>query len=275
MPLRRPIALGSTATAVTLALVGPFTAAADSGHTRSRACAVTEASCPSTAGAGTRAHRMPQAAAHRPAAREPACDAERDGGAFPIDTRIDRGPTTYHPGDGYRTWSIELTNTTDVSCANIHPILVLVDEGRQLKPRQIRLDFSDGTRRRPVPFEKTDRDEYIGVFDDGFPGFSVGPGKTVTVEVRLGFTPDTRPGQVVGNAAVVQRHGDDGDWVGASNDYPFAIDADGGASPSLTDELAKTGPDSSLLGLGATAGAFLLGGGALVAGSRRLRVDRR
>ncbi|RFC74119.1 hypothetical protein [Streptomyces sp. AcE210] len=304
--------------------------------------------------------------------REPTCAAPHPAD-FPISTRIHGGPTTYHPGGGFRTWSLDLTNKTDAECADIHPVLVLIDKQRTLVARQIQLEFSDGRRHHPVRFERTDRDENIGVFDDGFPGFRVGPGETVTVRARLTFTSDTRPNSVVANAAVVQRRDDDGDWVGESGDYRFTLTDEkkdrggeqsgrlpgeasgrppgerrdepgarddgllepgrdsGTASGRPTDgpgpttaapdptatrtaapdptptagtdtgtdagtgtegdhsdhgdlplapgelapgELARTGP-RSLRGLGLTSGALLVGGAALVAGSRRLRADRR
>lgn len=166
--------------------------------------------------------------------REPTCSAEHPAD-FPIGTRIHGGPTTYHPGGGFRTWSLDLTNKTDAECAYIHPVLVLIDKQRTLVTRQIQLEFSDGGRQHPVRFERTDRDENIGVFDDGFPGFRVGPGKTVTVRARLAFTSDTRPNSVVANAAVVQRRDDDGDWVGESGDYRFTLtdeEKDEGGEPS-------------------------------------------
>ncbi|MFD8771944.1 hypothetical protein, partial [Streptomyces sp. NPDC059916] len=166
--------------------------------------------------------------------REPTCVAEHPAD-FPIGTRIHGGPATYHPGGGFRTWSLDLTNKTDAECADIHPVLVLIDKKRTLETRQIQLEFSDGKRQHPVRFERTDRDENIGVFDDGFPGFRVGPGKTVTVRARLTFTSDARPNSVVANAAVVQRRDDDGDWVGESGDYRFTLtdeEKDGGGEQS-------------------------------------------
>ncbi|WP_420033838.1 hypothetical protein ACN2WE_15710 [Streptomyces sp. cg28] len=261
MRLRRPIALGITATAAALALTGPPPATAHSGGPAVRPVS-------------------------RDLSRDLSCDAAADGNRFPVDARIHPGPDTYHPGDERSHWSIGLTNTTRTSCSAIHPVLVLVDRGRRLKARQIRMEFHDGTRWRPVTFEHTDQDENIGVLDDGFPGFPVGAGKTVTVEVRLAFTAGTRPGRVVADAAVVQRRGDDGDWVGESGSYPFTIadtgsagDSDSpspvdGTDPSLPDQLAETGRNASLAGLGATACALLVVGGALVLGSRRLRVPR-
>lgn len=303
---------------------------------------------------------------------EPTCVTQYPAD-FPISTRIRGGPTTYHPGGGFRTWSLDLTNKTDAECARIHPVLVLIDKKRTLAARQIQLEFSDGKRHHPVHFERTEWDENVGVFDDGFPGFRVGPGKTVTVRARLTFTSDAEPNSVVANAAVVQRRDDDGDWVGESGDYRFTLtddeegersgrrpgeqrdepdagddgvlepgrdsgtasarptdgtgpthgpthgpttgpthgptrgpgtgptagsdpgagtstdadtdaDADTGADagigadpgdlPLTPDELARTGP-RSLRGLGLASGALLIGGAALVAGSRRLRTDRR
>ncbi|MFG3368925.1 hypothetical protein ACGF0K_28655 [Streptomyces sp. NPDC048156] len=174
------------------------------------------------------------------APREPTC-AARHPAVFPISTRIHGGPATYHPGGGSRTWSLDLTNETDAECADIHPVLVLIDEKRTLATRQIQLDFSDGKRRHPVRFERTDRGENIGVFDDGFPGFRVGPGRTLTVQARLTFTSDARPNSVVANAAVVQRRDDDGDWVGESGDYRFTLTngKDKGKSKSKEKEKGK------------------------------------
>ncbi|NUO46769.1 MAG: hypothetical protein HOV82_32635, partial [Streptomyces sp.] len=78
-------------------------------------------------------------------------------------------------------------------------------------------------------------DELVGAF--GGAGLTVGPGRTVTVKVRLALTSDAVPNQVTVNAAVVQRHNDDGDWVGQSNDYRFAVADD-------TDTGTDTGGDT-------------------------------
>src|SRR5690606_18098223 len=56
-------------------------------------------------------------------------------------------------------------------------------------------------------------------------GFTVGPGRTLTVKVRLQFTSAAVATEVVANAAVVQRRRDDGDWVGQSNDYRPRVEA--------------------------------------------------
>lgn len=191
-----------------------------------------------------------------------------------MDTRIHGGPAEYRPGAGAQLWYVDLTNTTAHTCRNIHPVVVLVDRDRTLKDSQAKLEFYDavggGGRPRPVPFERTDADEHIGVFDDGFPGFVIGAGETVTVKVRLGFTADTRPNEVTANAAVVQRRGDDGEWVGESGGYRFGIGPEAPA-PQLAGppELADTGPGSPPAP--AAVGALVLGGLALLVGARRLR----
>ncbi|MEE1752342.1 hypothetical protein [Streptomyces sp. SP18CS02] len=163
--------------------------------------------------------------------RQPVCgDASAAG--FPLTTRIRGGPETYRPGGGPGSWYVELTNTTTEACRNIHPVLVLTDRDRTLAPAQLLLEFQqkegDGVL-RPVTVEKTDRNELVAVLDDGLPGFTVLPGRTVTVPVRLAFTADARSNEVTARAAVVQRQGDDGDWVGESDDYRFALA--GGKSP--------------------------------------------
>ncbi|MGW8062825.1 hypothetical protein ACVV2G_11220 [Streptomyces ziwulingensis] len=202
-----------------------------------------------------------------PRAPLPACTAPDDH-TFPLTTRIHGGPTGFEAGGGFGTWYLDLTNTTSRTCEGIHPVVVLVDEERSLKPAQPRMEFYDGTRPRPVVFESTDRDELIGVFgeggaegegtdgdggggagagedDAGFPGFTVGPGRTVTVKVRLALTSDAVSNDVTANAAVVQRRGGDGEWIGQSNDYRFRIrsdePADGPATGRSADPAAPSG----------------------------------
>ncbi|GEC10075.1 hypothetical protein SSP24_77300 [Streptomyces spinoverrucosus] len=229
------------------------------------------------------------------AAAGPDCAAS-DNRQFPITTRIHGGPESYDAGGGYGMWSIDLTNTTQSPCTGIHPVVVLVDGERALKPTQPRLEFYEGARPRPVRFERTDQDELVGAFGaigDGFAGFAVPPGQTLTVRVRLAMTSDAVPNDVTANAAVVQRREDDGDWVGQSNDYRFRVraegeaeveaeaESDGAVTPdddpsavpdgrlSFADELAGTGlitPHGALV-----AASFLLVviGGALVVVRRR------
>ena len=224
---------------------------------------------------------------------------------FPIKTRIHGGPAGFDVGGGFGTWYIDLTNTTARACGGIHPVVVLVDEKRALRPEQARLEFyADGGKDpHPVSFVKSDEDENVGVFDDGFPGFTVGPGRTLTVQVRLSVTSDAAtPNDVVANAAVVQRHGDDGDWIGESNAYRFRIENDGGdgdgdgdragdaardsgargrdsareePGASGADELAGTGRSESVpYGFGLATGVVAVGAG-LLAVSRWARLRRR
>ncbi|WP_405853744.1 hypothetical protein OG361_14795 [Streptomyces sp. NBC_00090] len=171
----------------------------------------------------------------------PSCGTASDAG-FPIGTRIHGGPDEYPAGGAVQGWKLDLTNTTDASCTGIHPVLVLADRGRSLRPGQIRLEFYDegSDRWRPVVFEATEEAESVGVFAD-FGGFAVPAGRTVTVPVRLAFREDTAPDEVVVNAAVVQRRGADGDWIGASGDYRLTVgpaEPDGFATPEVPGQAA-------------------------------------
>ncbi|MEU9481071.1 hypothetical protein [Streptomyces sp. NPDC048191] len=225
--------------------------------------------------------------------------AGADARAFPLTTRIRGGPSSYEAGGGYGTWYIDLTNTTGRTCTDIHPVIVLVDDRRALKPDQPQLDFYDGPKARPVRFEGTDEQELVGVLDGaGFGGFAVPPGRTVSVKVRLALPSDTATDRVTANAAVVQRRGDDGDWVGESNAYRFAIGRDGEAplpdpdgtggsaepsppgratadSPSddsslpFAAELAETGPGLAHVLLAAAAVLLGVAGGVLLRARRR------
>ncbi|MEG3629994.1 hypothetical protein [Streptomyces poriticola] len=213
--------------------------------------------------------------------RLPACTASDDH-TFPLATRIHGGPSGYRPGGGPGTWYLDLRNTTDRSCAGIHPVVVLVDEARALKPSQPRMEFQDGDRSHPVRFEATDADELIGAFtgeDDDFPGFTVGPGRTVTVKVRLAVAAGAEPNEVTAKAAVVQRRADDGDWVGQSNDYRFRIAPDAPdpaasttASPApatASDALAGTGVRRTYFALASTALLIAAGAGVVLLARRR------
>ncbi|MFC8430799.1 hypothetical protein [Streptomyces sp. NPDC057253] len=214
-------------------------------------------------------------------------DPSSDRSDFPITTRLHGGPATYVPGGGFGTWYLDLTNTTTRTRTDIHPVVVLVDDRRALEPGQPHLEFYDGERAHPVRFEKTDADELVGAFDDGFPGFTVAPGKTLTVRIRLALTADTAPNDVTVNASVVQRHDDDGDWVGQSNDYRFGIESEPGSADApatgtatgsatrdprlpFADELAGTGL-GPLTGVALVATVVLLGTGAAILLTRRRR----
>lgn len=211
-------------------------------------CLAVAAAVLPVAGAAAAAHADTGAT---PAAASCATDGDRE---FPLTTRLHGGPAGYTAGGGYGVWYVDLTNTTDRTCTAVHPVIVLVDAERALKPGHAQLEFYDrgtvtdpadatrppattdpGTpspsptpRPHPVRFELTDEDELVGALADdeaGFRGFTVGPGRTLTVKVRLQFTSAAVANEVVANAAVVQRHRDDGDWVGQSNDYRFRVEA--------------------------------------------------
>lgn len=194
----------------------------------------------------------PAPAASAAPAPAPVCGAD-SGSGFPLETRIqDDGSADYPAGGAFRSWELEVRNTTGRACTQVHPVLVLTDEKRVLRPEQIRLEFydADGARWRPVAFEATEEAESVGAFTGAeatdspapaatgtpapaatgtpapasdFDGFAVPARRTVTVPVRLAFRADAVPDQVVVNAALVQRRGADGDWVGRSGDYRLTI----------------------------------------------------
>ncbi|WP_164540948.1 hypothetical protein [Streptomyces abyssomicinicus] len=147
-----------------------------------------------------------------------------------------RGPEAYRAGEVPRAWVLELTNRSSRTCAGLHPVVVLTDERRALRPAQAALFFFDGERPRAVDFEGTERDELVGVFGEegrerrgDFKGFTVGAGKTVRVRVLLALAPDALSNEVAAEAVVVRRagrDGADGEWVGRSADpYRFRIRA--------------------------------------------------
>lgn len=218
---------------------------------------------------------LPTEAQARTEAPPPACATEDDAD-FPLTARIHGGPDAYTAGGGHGTWYLQLTNTTDRPCGGIHPVVVLVDDKRELRSPQPVLEFYAPDREQPHPvrFETTDEDELIGPFVDehaGFEGFTVEPGGTLTVKVRLAFTSDAVAGEVVAKAAVVQRREDDGEWVGQSDDYRFRIEPAPGEGAGATgpDELARTGVGTAGKLLTVAAVALLAGGLAGTSARRR------
>ncbi|MGW1886527.1 hypothetical protein [Streptomyces sp. NPDC001970] len=207
---------------------------------------------------------------------------------FPIATRIQGGPAAYRAGSGAAEFSVELVNTTAEPCRNIHPVVVLIGRDHVLTPTRIRMEFYDAVSRtwRPVAFERTDRGEAVGAFggahsrDGGFAGFTVPGRASVTIPVRLGFpAADTLADSVVANAAVVQRRGADGDWVGQSGDYAFSLLASEEQerlyeSVPDTEELAPTGTQYGI-GVAVAFGALFAAGLLLLAGARGLGSGRR
>ncbi|MFD2120791.1 hypothetical protein ACFSNO_15970 [Streptomyces cirratus] len=191
----------------------------------------------------------------------------------------------YRTGDGAQTWYLDLTNTTAGECTAIHPVVVFTDKARTLRPSHLRMDFETSGGPRPVTLERSDRDEIIAVFDGGgggggggggvgggggeaFSGFAIGAGGSRTVRVSLAFAPDAPHGEVLADAAVVQRKGDDGDWVGEAGGYRFSVEGpedEAGEAGSL----AHTGPRPWVSA--AAAVATLATGGGLLLGARRLR----
>ncbi|MGW0772433.1 hypothetical protein ACWD01_02000 [Streptomyces sp. NPDC002835] len=214
MRTRNALALTAAAALVSPAAVSDTAAAA----------AVTSRAAPHAAlSAQTVALAVPADPA-APAAPAPTCGKATDPD-FPIKTRIRGGPATVRAGSGFHTWSVELTNRTREGCDRIHPVLVITAEDRMLTADRVRVEFHDeeADRWRPVTLERTTEDEFVGVFDDGFKGFVVPAGGTVTVRTRLSVAAGTAANRVTVNAAIVQRKGDDGDWVGESGDYRFAV----------------------------------------------------
>ncbi|MFE0426600.1 hypothetical protein, partial [Streptomyces sp. NPDC058953] len=201
------------------------------------------------------------------------------GGDFPIGTGFVGGPDVHHPGGGFEAWGVELTNTTGRECRQVHPVLVFAARDRGLTPDRMMLEFYDpgAARWRGAQLETSGDDEVVGVLgaqraEGG--GFTVRAKSAVTVRVRLALTGETPPNQVTVNAAVVQRRGDDGDWVGESGDYRFAVLEDRGPGATVTrDELATTGTGSTLR-LAAALGMVLAAGGVLLLISRGVRRAR-
>ncbi|WP_079171041.1 MULTISPECIES: hypothetical protein [unclassified Streptomyces] len=244
------------------------------------------------------------------AGREPRCGDGAAAPGFPLRTRIRGAPAEYRAGGGFQGWDVELTNTTSQPCRNIHPVLVLTDRSGALRPGEVRLEFADPSTpggRRPVLLEETDAREVVGVLDGGPAaaggGFTVPAGGTVRVPVRLAFTAGAHPDEITVHAAIVQRRGDDGDWVGESGAYRLTLLAPGptAAPPSGTPyasgspaepsgaataasarppdpgELARSGqpsPAGPWLLAGAAAGCVALGAAAVLVAAR-LRRHRR
>nr|WSX51708.1 hypothetical protein OG409_23940 [Streptomyces sp. NBC_00974] len=191
---------------------------------------------------------------------------------FPIGARIRGGPAVYRTGGAPQAWYLDLTNTTATECTAIHPVVVFTDTARALRPAHLRMEFDAKAGTFPVSLEHTDRDEIIAVFDggDAFAGFTVGPGGSLTVTVRLAFAPDAPHGEVVADAALVQRKGDDGDWIGEAVGYRFDVQGPE-AETGEAGALARTGRSHEAWVYGAGAATALAVGGGLVLGARRLR----
>ncbi|RKT04874.1 uncharacterized protein YaiE (UPF0345 family) [Streptomyces sp. 3211.6] len=229
-------------------------------------------------GTGGGPHPAPAPAMPAPAlpSRARASCGDGKSGAFPIGARIRGGPSVYRAGGGPQSWLLDLTNATGATCTAIHPVIVFTDPARALRPAHLRMEFEAPGGPFPVSLERSDRDEIIAVFDgkDAFPGFSVPAGGSATVKVQLAFAPDAPLGEVVADAALVQRKGDDGEWVGEAGGYRFSVEGpeepqDAAAAEAAAGSLAHTGPREWAYGAGAV--AALAAGGGLLLGARRLR----
>lgn len=148
---------------------------------------------------------------------------------FPVRAQLTGGPAAYRTGDRPRGLSIRLSNTTRTARRDVHPVMVLVDRERALKPGSVSLQYRDpasgGGTWREVELQHTENDENVGVVggEEG-PGLTLGAGESVTVRLRMRFGSGTRPGHVAASATVMQRKGkEDGEWVGESAPYEFEI----------------------------------------------------
>ncbi|WP_262005283.1 hypothetical protein [Streptomyces sp. FIT100] len=217
-----------------------------------------------------------------PAAQQPVCGDVRVSG-FPIATRITGGPAAFRAGAGPGEFTVELTNTTARPCRSVHPVVVLTGRDHAVTPARVRMEFFDagGGTWRQVVVEQTDHGEAVGAFGSesraGGDGFVVPGHATLAIPVRLAFPAlDTLADSVVANAAVVQRRGLDGEWVGQSGDYRFrllASEEQPYASRPPGEELAPTGTQPDI-GLVAAVTALVAAGLLLLAGARRLRTGR-
>ncbi|MFG2295367.1 hypothetical protein [Streptomyces sp. NPDC048603] len=213
--------------------------------TRTGAAAPAPAPAP---GAGTRDVGAGAGAGAKPAPALPArlraaeC-GEGKSTEFPIGARIRGGPAVYRSGGGPQSWYLDLANTGPAPCTAVHPVVVFTDSARALRPEHLRMEFDTAGGTYPVSMERTDRDEVIAVFDGGsaFPGFSVAPGATVTVKVGLSFDRGAPAGEVVADAALVQRKGDDGEWIGESGGYRFSVDGPDESAEGASEGAGRSG----------------------------------
>jgi hypothetical protein len=166
---------------------------------------------------------VPRPAPAFAAASAPAC-GNASAHAFPITARLRGGPATYRAGGGTGTWYVDLTNTTGHACRNVHPVLVVSGSGHRLKAVQITLRLA-GKRGalRALPLHTSDEDEIIGVNDKDTTGLTVPAHGTVSLGAALAFSRGAPSGVVTVSAAVVQREGGDGDWVGESKPYRLTV----------------------------------------------------
>ncbi|KOG73767.1 hypothetical protein ADK38_40440, partial [Streptomyces varsoviensis] len=235
--MRLPRVLAALSAAALALVLAPDTARALAPEaTLVRAPALVRASAPALARAPTQVRTAPGDSGGKP----PSCGAAR-GAEYPVTARLSGGPSTYGSGAGWRGWRLELRAATGAGCRAVHPVAVLADRNRALRPRDIRMEFYDERARRwrPVRFVRTVRAnaaENVGVFGGGspgtsgapdtpaapgFPGFDVPAGRSVVVPVRQRFAAGAPEGPVTEHVAAARRRVDDGHWAGRSGDYAF------------------------------------------------------
>jgi hypothetical protein len=167
----------------------------------------------------------PATAAAQPLA--PRC-GDPGSGRFPVATALGGGDgAALRAGGARHNLTLRLRNASDRPCRGVHPVAVFSrEDGGRLRPGAIRLKFYDAEARRwrSVAFERTGADESAGVFAAGFRGFALPAGGSREVPVRLGFAADASAGRVTVNVTTVQRRGDDGEWIGQSEDYEVGIE---------------------------------------------------
>ncbi|MBH5335101.1 hypothetical protein IHE55_09950 [Streptomyces pactum] len=189
--------------------------------------------------------RAPRRVRGHLAAPAPVC-GDRDGPGLPLRAVLDNGPSTFPRGGYWRAWHLKLTNTTRRACRAVHPVVVITGRDGDLRPRHIRFEFYDdrAERWRAVRFETTDADENVGAFTgEGFGGFTVEPGRTLTTALRARFTGGAPVGPATASVTTVQRRGDDGDWVGQSGDVPFRVTEGDGGTGEAGDGDRREEPD--------------------------------
>jgi hypothetical protein len=171
------------------------------------------------------------------------------GQDFPLRARLHGGPAEYTAGGAPRAFALDLANATGADRREVHAVVMLIDDRRALFPAQIAMEYADGAGDwHPVSFEHTDNDENVAVLGgENGPGTVVPARATVTVRLRLRFAPGTPAGRVTASATVMQRKGDDGDWVGESDPYAFRTlpAAPTGHAPWAHAPTATTAPTAS------------------------------
>ncbi|MFI7098502.1 hypothetical protein ACIBK8_03960 [Streptomyces sp. NPDC050161] len=161
-----------------------------------------------------------------------------------LTARAGGAPGEYAAGDGWRGWQLELRNTADAACTDVHPAVVLAAERHGLQPDMIRLEFRDQTTGDwlPVTFAPTDRHEQIGVLGEdgdetnglGGGGCRAGRGLTVpahgvtAVPVRMRFARETPRDRVAAGVTTGRRPEGGGAGPKPSGDYTFTVYSDAG-----------------------------------------------